>query len=189
MCGEEDNNHTNISKEDEHACWLNNVTIALAKQVNTNISFTQGKNNLLILSNINENDLTKLSFITNTDKNNNYGRVIGMNVSIPGNIEPLPVKIPGLSKIISQIFDDSDSQAFIKSIRTHNPFVTPFRGPLRGIPISVSTYIDYISSMNPSMTKTKNKPKTYSLAFSPNSSKHIHDNWWKHDGQIWTANS
>ena len=48
---------------------------------------------------------------------------------------------------------------------------------------------DFISSMIPSMTKTVNKPKTYSLAFSPNSSKHIHDNWWKHDGQIWTANS
>lgn len=181
--------NNDYSQEDPHADWLNKVTTNLAQSVNTNISVYEGKNKILILSNISENDLAKLTFITNTDNNNTHGRVIAFVVSIPGNNAPLYIKIPGLSQIISTIFDESDSLAFTNYKKTHIPFETPFRGPLRGIPISVSAYIDFISSMIPSMTKTVNKPKTYSLAFSPNSSKHIHDNWWKHDGQIWTANS
>jgi hypothetical protein len=182
MCGKEtchtpqpkENGNTNHipipPEEDGHADWVNKVTTTLAQQVNTNINITRTKNKMLLLSNITEDDLSKLQFLTNTDRNNNHGRIIGFGVTIPGNNNvPLPIEIPGLPEIMSKIFDDSDAQAFLASKITHTPYQAPFIGPIRNNSMSVSYYIDFITLMNPSMPKTANKTKTYSLTFSPKS--------------------
>jgi len=158
---------TGQSDQDIHAEWLNNLTTAMAQKVNTNILVTQGKNNLLILKNVAESDLPQLPFLTNTDSNNNYGRVTGFGVSIPGQNSANPLKVPGLSEAIVKAYNDSDSQAFINGNKTHRPFNNPFTNPVSNAPMSVSLYIDYITAMNPSIPNTGGKVKTYSIAFSP----------------------
>lgn len=156
--------------EDAHADWVNKVTANLAQNVNSNISIKQEKNKMLILSNINEDDLGKIQFVTNTDINNTHGRLVAIGVTIPGNgSNPLSITIPGLSQHISKIFDDSDAQAFLDGKKLHTPLVTPFIAPLKNTPMSVSLFVDFMTAMIPSMPKTANKQKTYSLTFNPKS--------------------
>ena len=110
------------SKEDSYVDWVNKVTTTLVQKVNTNINITHKKNKVLLLSNITDDDLPKLQFLTNKDTNNNYGHIIGFSVTIPGNNAPLPIEIPGLPEIISKIFDDSHAEAFLtyKITKNHN---------------------------------------------------------------------
>jgi hypothetical protein len=124
------------SPEDDHSQWLLNLITNLAQKVNTNIVVKQMGNGLglLMLSNVGENDLAKLSFLTNNDVNSNYGRVVGMNVSIAGqNGTAIPVGIPGFSQAIAKAYSDSDSEAFLNNSKTFKPFVDPFTDPNTGI--------------------------------------------------------
>ena len=166
-------NHS--SQEDAHADWLNNLTTNLIKKVNPNIHVRPVKNSkALVFSNISESDLANLNFFTNSDHNNNHGRVIGVSASIPGNNAPLPLAIPGFSQTMTKLFNDSDSQAFVNSERTHKPFHIPFHHNVSNNNLSVGEYIDTLTSLNPSLPQTSGVPKTYSLAFTPKSS-HKHD--------------
>lgn len=162
-------NHS--SREDIHADWLNNLTTNLIKKVNTNIHVRPVKNSkALVFSNISEDDLANLNFWTNSDNNNNHGRVIGFSVSIPGIISPLPITIPGLSQTMIKKFNDSDSQAYMNYEKTHKPYHFPFTQNLVNNSLSVGEYIDTQTSLNPSLTQTSGVQKTYSLAFTPISS-------------------
>jgi hypothetical protein len=164
------NNYTNSLSSDQHshAQWLNNLIITLVQKVNENIYIQQMKNYNLMLKNIAETDLPKLSFLTNTAKNNNYGRVTGMGVSIAGqNGTALPVKIPGLTQAIVKAYNDSDSQAFLNGSKTFKPFVAPFTDPVTSGPMSVSEYVDQQTASNPSLPKTTWVKKTYTIIFSP----------------------
>jgi hypothetical protein len=158
------------SPEDVHSQWLLNLITNLAQKVNTNIVVKQMPNGSgsLMLSNVAESDLPELSFLTNTDANNNFGRVTGMGVSISGQNSSLPVKIPGFSQAIAKAYSDSDSQAFINNSKLHQPFETPFTDPVTWAPMSVSQYVDQQTSSNPSLPKTTGLPKTYSVAFNAN---------------------
>jgi len=119
------------------------------------------------MSNISESDLPQLSFLTNTDSNNNYGRVTGFGVSIPGQNNSNTLKVPGLSEAIVKAYNDSDSQGFINGNKTHKPFVTPFKNPTTGVPMHVGQYVDMQTSSNPSLPNTTGVNKTYSVAFDP----------------------
>jgi hypothetical protein len=159
------------SPEDVHAPWLLNLITNLAQKVNTNIVVKPMPNGSLMLTNVAEADLAKLSFLTNTDANNNFGRVTAMGVSIPGQNSPLPLKIPGFSQTMVKIFNSYDSQAFLADSKTFKPFVAPFTNPVTKSPMSVNLYIDYITAMLPNMPETGGKVKTYSIAFSAKNNK------------------
>jgi hypothetical protein len=154
------------SPEDVHSQWLLNLITNLAQKVNTNIVVEQMPNGSLMLTNVSESDLPKLSFLTNTDANNNFGRVVAMGVSIAGQNSPINVGIYGFSKDIVKAYSDSDSQAFLNNSKLHQPFETPFTDPVTGAPMSVSQYVDLQTSSNPSLPKTTGVAKTYSIAFS-----------------------
>jgi hypothetical protein len=174
MCGE--NNKPpmppqSTSPQDVHSQWLLNLITNLAQKVNTNIVVKQMSNGSLMLTNVAETDLPKLSFLTNTDDNNNFGRVTGMGVSIAGQNSSLPVGIYGFSQAIAKAYSDSDSQAFLTGSKTFKPFVAPFTNPVTGVPMSVGDYVDLQTSSNPSLPKTTGLPKTYSVAFSAKNNK------------------
>jgi len=155
------------SSQDVHSEWLNNLITNLAQKVNTNINIRQLGNGSIIMSNISEFNLPQLPFLTNTDSNNNYGRVTGFGVSIPGQNSANPLKVPGLSEAIVKAYNDSDSQAFINGNKTHKPFVTPFKNPTTGAPMTVGQYVDMQTASNPSLPNTTSICKTYSVAFDP----------------------
>lgn len=166
--------NTKSSQEQAHADWMNKVTTNLVQKVNPNIEVRQGKNGEgLIFSNISESDLENLQFVTNTDHNNNHGFVAGVSVSIHGNNSPLTLSIPGFSQVMIKLFNDSDSQAFIKSERFHTPFKLPFSNNNRSASLSVGDYIDMQTSLNPSLPQTLGKPKTYSIVHTPIYHNHI----------------
>jgi hypothetical protein len=167
------------SPEDVHSQWLLNLITNLAQKVNTNIVIKQMPNGSgsLMLSNVGENDLDSLTFLTNTDANNNFGRVTGMGVSIAGqNGTAIPVKIYGFSSAIVKAYNDADSQAFLNNSKTFKPFVDPFTNPVTWAPMSVSEYVDQQTASNPSLPKTTGVPKTYSVAFSAKSNKKKNNN-------------
>ena len=85
----------------EQRDWLLFSMQQLIENVDPNISINiikAGESKLLIASNITEDSIIKLSFLTNSDFNNNYLYLENFSVFLNSYNEPL--NIPGLSEIV-----------------------------------------------------------------------------------------
>jgi hypothetical protein len=154
--------------------WHLKATAHLAKKVNPLIVTTM-KNNQLVMSNISDNDLNNLQFLTNNANNNFIGRLNNFGVSIKGNNGSLvPVNIPGLSQVMTGIYDKSDIEASLNNNKTHSPFENPFPNASMNLPstngkslpsasMSVGDYVDTLTAMNPSLPSTSGQEKTYTM--------------------------
>jgi len=76
----------------------------------------------IFLNNISESTIGKLSFLTNTDFNNNYLYLEDFNVFINNNFSPLD--IPGLFAIADSLYKQSDITAFLAGNKLKQPFAT-----------------------------------------------------------------
>jgi len=152
----------------KHADWLLFTQEKLIQRVSTNIS-TQivktDKKRFLIISDIPEELLDKLDFITNTDTNNNYLYIEKFTMYMSGS--PKPIKIPGLDNIVVNAFRQSDANGFFEGKKTHSPFdVSQFRGSnFRGY--TFSDFIDEFSSLIPFAPTTTGNTKTYEIILNP----------------------
>ena len=122
------------------------------------------------MSNINEGDLAKLSFLTNTNTSNRILRLARMTVSIPAANGPLqPVAIPGFSQSMSGIFNNSDSSASLAGQTLQTPFKTPYKN---NNPPSVGAWVDQMTASLPYLPPTTGKPKTYLMVLSTRNYRH-----------------
>ena len=122
---------------------------------------TLGTSKLLVASQISENSITKLSFLTNNDANNNY--LYLENFSVYLNLYNEPLNIPGLNEIVINQYRRSDIiNGFIAGKNTFQPFCSCNLGN-----INFNEMVDNITSIIPGCTSTKNKQKFYEIVLNP----------------------
>ena len=149
-----------------HADWLLFSQQKLIENVDPNVSITYestrdgGKS--MIISGINENMIDKLTFLTNTDQNNNYLYLESFGVYVSGLVKPL--EIPGINDIVLNIYRNSDIYSFIVGDKLHDPFNvikniknTTFTGRTFG------KFVDEYTSLIPYVLSTKGRPKNFEL--------------------------
>jgi hypothetical protein len=161
-----------------HRDWLLFTQEKLIQRISTNISTQIVKidtKSFLIISDIPEELLDKLEFITNTDMNNNYLYIEKFTLYMSGS--PKPISVPGLGNIVVNAFRQSDANGFFEGKKTHTPFdVTQFVGSnfqeqtsgchrRRGS--TFSDFIDEFSSLIPFAPTTKGNTKTYEIILNP----------------------
>ena len=160
----------------KHRDWLLFTQQALISKVNPNISTEivdrENGSKVLIITDIPENSLKDLLFITNTDNNNNYGYLEGFNVFRFGS--SIPLNIPGLSEIVKNIYRYSDMNAFLSKSTTHDPFNpknfvnSSFKGQ------SFTEFVDELTALLPFTTDTGSIITTYQIIFNPDRWEMIH---------------
>jgi len=111
--------------------------------------------------------LTKLSFLTNTDQNNNYGSLENFSVYTTNDYSRTPIAIPGLVELMASVWYNSDTDAFLSGKKTQTPFLHPLVTPATKKPLSIPSYVDMITSTIPWAPKTSGLTKVFSIQVSP----------------------
>jgi hypothetical protein len=155
----------------KHRDWLLQTTIRLIINIDRNVRYSiiDGENDSkhLMLSNITEETLVKLEFITNTDINNNYLYLEDFYVTLDGD-KVTPIDIFGLKQIAIQLYNNSDATAFAKGDKFHTPFNTDaFISPITQLPISINYFIDMLTETINILPITTNRLKLYTLVLNP----------------------
>lgn len=161
----------------QHSDWLLRSITEMVRNVSLHIRIKQenkGPKKLLILSNISESDLSKLTFLTNSDKNNNYLYMENMEVFFDDDYQKTPIQIPGINIIAINAWNNADSKAFLNGQTTFKPFLNPIDGPsIPGIvqstvnPISIPLYVDIMTSMCRYLPNTTGVVKKFSITLNP----------------------
>ena len=153
----------------QHRDWLLRTTIKQILAIDPTITYRidSGSNDSkhLILSDISEETLPHLAFITNTDVNNNYLYLEALIVSLDNSNNYL--QIPGLTNLAVEIWNYSDSNAFTSGDKFFKPFDRNLTNPLTGHPINISEWIDIYTSAVPFVPNTKDKRKKFRIVLNP----------------------
>ena len=156
-----------MSKKDlTHADWLMFSQEHLIRQVNPNIATKIVKlpnKNYLVASNITSEDIVKLKFLTNTDKNNNYLYLETLKVYLDNS--SYAVNIHGLKYVILDIFRKADVDAFINESNVFYPF-----SPSNYNGLSFSAFINDFTDLVPNSPKTSGHLQTYTIVLNPDES-------------------
>lgn len=152
-----------------HANWLLFSQEKLIQYVNTSISTRivhSPTQNLLLVSNVSEEDIDKLYFLVNTYKNKNFLSLERFAVCYQGASKS--INIPGFERIMLNNFRQSDIKSFVAESTLHYPFnVTNFVGSsFTGT--TFSGFVDEFTSLIPHYPSTYAKPKTYSFVLNTN---------------------
>ena len=131
----------------KHRDWLLYSQIALTQRDDPSIPVKIvpfGNNQRrLVISNLNDEQLEKLRFFTNTDQNNNYLYIEKFNIYVDGFQNPQ--NIVGLNEIMMNMYRYSDATAFLEDRKTHNPFnadkFTNAKGDVASIDAFVNSYL------------------------------------------------
>ena len=152
--------------------WLLISTAAHLLRADNYISFsivdTHDGGKSLIASGINPSTIEKLSFLVNTDKNNNYLYLEDFKVYTAGYFSP--VNIPGLLEIIQHSFRMSDITAFTTSnSKVHYPFEVSNYNSTSNSSFDGATFSEFVSTFANLIPFT---PKidsnvTYSITLNP----------------------
>jgi hypothetical protein len=144
--------------------WYLALQASLAKKTDRNITARATNNRqTLLLSNISEDDLKNLPFITTTDQSSENPTLIGFRVNIKGdNGFSIPIHVPGLAMTMAQAFRRAGSDAFLLNWKTFTPFKNPFNNDKFK---TVGDFIDTQSSINNSLVSTVGKNKTYTVVY------------------------
>ena len=162
-----------VSQPDKkHRDWLLYSTQALIANVDTNITteilVTPEDGRLLKVSGISEEAIQKLSFLTNTDQNNNYLYLEDFKVYIGTQFNSL--NIPGLVEICKNFYRRSDADAFVEGKKTQLPFSSGnVTNATIGLPdiAHFNEFIDLLTTLLPYVKSTIGHVKTYELILNP----------------------
>jgi len=155
----------------QHRDWLIQSTIRLVINIDRNVRYQIVKpsdNTMhLILSNITQETLKNLIFLTNTDQNNNYLYLENFYLNLDEQ-NSTPSYIFGLKEIAIELWRNSDAEAFLKSEKTHKPFLfDAFVSPITNQPISIDEFVDNLSSTINILPNTKDRKKFYTMVLNP----------------------
>jgi len=122
-----------------------------------------------MMTNISEEDLALLTFPTTTTQDTEGSvSLVGALVYLLNSDPITSIRVPGFSAQMVSIFDSANSQAFLNGQPSFQPFSAPFYEPVSpptNTKISVSAYLDDITSSLPFGERTFNSVKTFSLVF------------------------
>ena len=151
-----------MSGDLEHRNWLLFSTKQILETIDINLSIeiidTEDGGMRLIVSNISEETIDKLKFLTNNDKNNNYFYFEEIHIYLDGSDKP--TIIPGFNEVVKDMFERSDINGFIQDKKLHEPFnvvnlpnAPGFTGK------SFNEYLDTYSGLVPECVSTKHHTK------------------------------
>ena len=152
--------------------WLLFSTQQLIEQVDPNIPVQIVQNDygekVLIASQISQDTISKLYFITNNDFNKNTLQLVDIFVYLDSYRDP--VKIPGLREIVvNNIFKISDVNSFVNG----NKLQYPFENSNMKYSSSFNDFVDKLSSYTPYAAQTTGKNKIYKIVLNPSSDRSI----------------
>lgn len=155
----------------QHRDWLIRTTIKMVQQVDPAITYkiiNFGVNQKqVIFDNISSQSLEKLFFLTNTDQNNNYLYLELMEVYLANLTNDTPLPIPGLSELAIELWNQSDSTAFLNGNQTQKPFYYPMTNPCNGEPMDIPTWIDIYSTALNFIPTTTGLVKIFRIVLNP----------------------
>jgi len=149
--------------------WLLFSTKRLILEVNDKISVqikpTPNDGRILVASGITEEDIAKLRFLVNNDKNNNYLYLQDFKVYAQGQIDEL--NLPGLRQVVIDVFRASDIDSFVLDNKLHNPFIGSNFSTLETLEMSFNEFVDKYSALLPGVSGTYGVKKSYQLTLNP----------------------
>ena len=138
--------------------------------ISTKIISTPDGGMRLLIFNVTESSIQELLFFTNTDQNNNYMYLEHFSVTIQGDLQPL--EFPGLSQTMIKVYELSDSNGFLNSSKTQQPFAP---GSFNGK--TINQFIDALSALLPYVPSTFGKVKNYNLVLNPDLNSNLNSNY------------
>jgi hypothetical protein len=142
----------------------------MATTIDPSIKVKINKQGVIIMSNISEADLGLLTFQTTTPQETVSSVLLIGAIVYLLNVDPKkPTEVPGFSQQMSFVFSTTNSAAFLASQPTFKPFAVTFNTPVNPptrAPISVNTYLDYLTTALPNVAHTYGQVKTYTLALT-----------------------
>ena len=150
--------------------WLAFSTKRLINQldpsINVSLNYLSDGGMKIVVSQISEEYIGKIFFLTNTDYNNNFLYLESLSVYINGSNTPL--SLPGLSEIAINTYNNSDINAYLATSKTQVPFSAE---NLTGTSLPPGTtfnqFVDIYSSLIPYTSSTASTIKTYFLVLNP----------------------
>jgi hypothetical protein len=133
------------------------------------IEYTNDGGARLIIKNISEDDLNKLKFIVNNDRNNNYWYLESSQFQLADNLSQ-NINLDGFSDIMNEHFRNSDTDGFINNDKLH----APFNGK------NIGHLIDFISSITPGARNTSGIPKIFTLVFNPDVTNYTEQQYYNY---------
>ena len=153
----------------KHRDWLLRTTIKQVLSIDPTVSHRidslPDEKKHLILSDISEETLPKLFFLTNNDTNNNYLYLEDFIVYLGNNLQPLQTH--GLNTLAIELWNNSDSNAFINNQKVFKPFDNNLINPFDGTNINISSWLDIYSAAVPFIPNTFKQKKTFSMILNP----------------------
>ena len=150
--------------------WLAASTKQLVLSVDASVSvefeyYPDGRMKIF-LNNVSEATIGKLSFLTNTDFNNNYLYLEDFNVFINNSYSPLD--IPGLFEIADSLYKQSDITSFLAGNKVKKPFA-PSNIQNSSLPpgSTFNELVDALTGLIPYVESTVNRVKTYQIVLNP----------------------
>jgi hypothetical protein len=152
--------------------WLLFSSQQLIEQLDASIPVQIVKNDfgekILIISQISQDNISKIPFLTNNDYNKNTLQLVDIFVYLENYREP--INIPGLKEIVvKNIFKLSDVNAFLNGKNLHYQFANSNMKNSS----SFNDFIDKLTNYTPFTARTTGKSKVYKIIMNPSSEKSI----------------
>ena len=153
----------------QHRDWLLFSTQKLIQELDPAITVeiitSPNGSKRLFASQISEESINKLYFITNTDQNNNYLYLEDFQVYISGN--STPIQIPGFSQTAINMFRRSDIISFVEGRKLHFPFSPENLRDSTYTGKTFSGFVDVYTGLIPYIQGTEGYVKTYEIILNP----------------------
>ena len=154
-----------MSKADlQHRDWLlfsmQSIILSIDQSISTFIIDTPNGGKILRATQVSEETISNLPFLTNTDQNNNYLYLQDFKVYIKSYSSPLD--IPGIVQTTVNAFRRSDINGFLQGNKTHFPF-----NPSNYKGLNFNEFIDQYTSLQPTCLNTTGYVKYYEFVLNP----------------------
>ena len=157
---------TDLTSRDWVAASTKQLVLSIDPTVSVEFQYYPNGGMKIFLSNISESTIGKLSFLTNTDFNNNYLYLEDLKVFINSHYSSLD--IPGLFEISNSLYKQSDITAFLAGNKVKQPFA-PSNIQDTSLPpgSTFNDLVDSLSGLIPYVEHTINRVKTYQIVLNP----------------------
>ena len=137
-----------------------NIISAIDPAISTFIEDRPNGGKVLRVTQVQEETISNLAFLTNTDQNNNYLYLEDFKVYIQ--TRSSPIDIPGIVETTVNAYRKSDINSYLQRNRTHFPFdAANFKG------LNFNQFIDQYTALQPTSLNTTGYPKFYEMVLNP----------------------
>jgi hypothetical protein len=158
-----------LTSRDWVAASTKQLVLSIDPSVSVDFKYYPDGGMKIVLNEISEETIGKLSFLTNTDFNNNYLYLEDFYVFINNHFSPLD--IPGLKEIADSMYKQSDITEFLAGNKVKQPF-SPSNIQNSYLPpgSTFNDLVDALTGLIPYVENTIYRVKTYQIVLNPDNS-------------------